>query len=155
MNEGNYPDKVVNEAVKLLNKGENPKDVAYELREEYGYARLHEKTVARWHRKYPLGKSPKTLPPRVVDEIREVVKDLGQEEFLSAEGAKAAIQAQGAAPSFGRWVTVVPDDSWSWWPVETVRRCPTCRCLNLTEARQCQKCDAVLYDQAAVSSSCS
>ena len=80
MNEGNYPDKVINKAIDRINEGNHPKDVAYELREEYGYARLHEKTVARWHRKYPLGKSPKTLPPRVVDEIREVVRDLGQEE---------------------------------------------------------------------------
>jgi hypothetical protein len=68
-----------------------------------------------------------------------------KQEFLSAERAKAAIQAQGAVPSFRKWVTVVPDDSWRWWPVETVRGCPTCRCLNLTEARQCQKCDAVLF----------
>ncbi len=80
MNGGNYPDKVVNEAVKLLNKGENPKDVVDVLRLKYGYERLHEKTVARWHRKYPLGKSPKTLPTRVVDGIREVVRDLGQAE---------------------------------------------------------------------------
>ena len=145
MNEGRYPDEVVEEAIKLMNEGANSRDVADVLRLDNGYERLHAKTVARWYKKYPLGKSPKTLPPRVVDEIREVVKDLGQEEFLSAEGAKAAIQAQGAAPSFGRWVTVVPDDSWSWWPVETVRRCPTCQCLNLTEARQCQRCDAVLF----------
>ena len=146
MNNGNYPDEVINKAIKRINKGNNPKDVADELREEYGYEGLHEKTVKRWHRRWPTGKSPESLPPRVVEEIREVVQGLGQEEFLSAERAKAAIQAQGTAPSFGRWVTVVPDDSWRWWPVETVRGCPTCRCLNLTEARQCQKCDAVLFD---------
>ena len=69
-----------------------------------------------------------------------------KQEFLSAERSKAAIQAQVVAPSFGKWVTVVPDDSWRWWPVETVRGCPACQCLNLTEARQCQKCDAVLFD---------
>ena len=80
MNEGNYPDKVVNEAVELLNKGENPKDVADVLRLKYHYEGLHAKTVARWHRQYPLGKSPKILPPRVVDEIRDVVRDLDQEE---------------------------------------------------------------------------
>ena len=146
MNEGSYPDIVVDEAIELMQGGANPRDVADWLRLDKGYTRLHWKTVARWYKKYPLGKSPKTLPTRVVDGIREVVRDLGQAEFLSAEGAKAALQAQGAAPSFGRWVTVVPDDSWRWWPVETVRGCPTCRCLNLTEARQCQKCDAVLFD---------
>ena len=146
MNEGRYPDEVVEEAIKLMNEGANPRDVADWLREEYGYERLHPKTVASWHRKYPLGKSPTTLPPKVVDEIREVVRDFGQDDFLSAKRDKAAIQAQGATPSFGRWATVVPDDSWRWWPVETVRRCPTCQCLNLTEARQCQECDAVLFD---------
>jgi hypothetical protein len=80
MNEGRYPDKVVNEAVELVNEGETPKDVADVLHLKYGYAGLHAKTVANWHRKYPLGKSPKTLPPRVVDEIRQVVRDLGQRE---------------------------------------------------------------------------
>ena len=80
MNGGSYPDDVVDEAVELQNKGENPKDVADVLRRKYRYDGLHEKTVANWHRKYPLGKSPKTLPPRVVDEIRQVVRDLGQRE---------------------------------------------------------------------------
>ena len=69
-----------------------------------------------------------------------------KQEFLSAERSKAAIQAQVVTPSFGKWVTVVPDDSWRWWPVETVRGCPACQCLYPTEARQCQKCDAVLFD---------
>ena len=80
MNEGRYPDEVVNEAINRLNEGKHPKDVTDELREEYGYERLHPKTVASWHRKYPLGKSPKTLPPKVVCEIRDVVRDLDQEE---------------------------------------------------------------------------
>ena len=80
MNGGSYPDDVVDEAVELVNEGENPKDVADVLRLKYGYAGLHAKTVANWHRKYPLGKSPKTLPPRVVDEIRQVVQGLDQEE---------------------------------------------------------------------------
>ena len=80
MNEGNYPDKVINKAIDRINEGNHPKDVADELREEYGYERLHEKTVARWHRKYPVGKSPKSLPPGFVDKMREVVQDLGQEE---------------------------------------------------------------------------
>ena len=68
------------EAVDLVIEGENPKDVADVLRRKYRYDGLHAKTVANWHRKYPLGKSPKTLPPRVVDEIREVVQGLDQEE---------------------------------------------------------------------------
>ena len=80
MNEGRYPDEVVEEAIKLMTEGANSRDVADVLRLDNGYERLHAKTVARWHRKYPLGKSPKTLPPRVVDEIREVVRDLGQAE---------------------------------------------------------------------------
>ena len=80
MNEGRYPDEVVNEAINRLNEGKHPKDVTDELREEYGYERLHPKTVASWGRKYPLGKSPKTLPPKVVREIRDGVRDLDQEE---------------------------------------------------------------------------
>ena len=80
MNEGNYPDEVINKAIALINEDTDPKDVVYELCGEYGYAGLHAKTVASWQRKYPLGKSPTTLPPRVVDEIREVVRDLDQKE---------------------------------------------------------------------------
>ena len=80
MNNGNYPDEVINKAIKRINEGNNPKDVADELREEYGYEGLHEKTVKRWHRRWPTGKSPESLPPRVVEEIREVVQGLDQEE---------------------------------------------------------------------------
>ena len=80
MNEGRYPDEVVNEAINRLNEGKHPKDVTDELREEYGYEKLHPKTLASWHRKYPLGKSPKSLPPRLVEEIHEAVQDLGQED---------------------------------------------------------------------------
>ena len=80
MNEGSYPDIVVDEAIELMQGGANPRDVADGLRLDKGYTRLHWKTVARWYKKYPLGKSPKTLPPRVVDEIREVVRDLDQAE---------------------------------------------------------------------------
>ena len=79
MNEGRYPDEVVEEAIKLMNEGANSRDVADVLRLDNGYERLHAKTVARWYKKYPLGKSPKTLPPRVVDEIREVVQDVVQD----------------------------------------------------------------------------
>ena len=80
MNGGRYPDDVVDEAVELVNEGENPKDVADVLRLKYGYEGLHAKTVARWHRKYPLGKSRELIPPVFVDKIRDVVQDLGQEE---------------------------------------------------------------------------
>ena len=80
MNEGRYPDEVVEEAIKLMNEGANSRDVADVLRLDNGYERLHTKTVARWYKKYPLGKSPKTLPPKVVREIRDVVRDLDQEE---------------------------------------------------------------------------
>ena len=80
MNEGRYPDEVVNEAINRLNEGKHPKDVTDELREEYGYEGLHAKTVARWHRKYPLGKSRELIPPVFVDKIRDVVQDFGQEE---------------------------------------------------------------------------
>ena len=48
MNEGNYPDDVIDKAIELMDEGANPRDVADELREEYGYERLHAKTVARW-----------------------------------------------------------------------------------------------------------
>ena len=80
MNEGNYPDKVINKAIDRINEGNHPKDVTDELRQEYGYERLHPKTVVSWHRKYPVGKSPKTLPPGFVDKMREVVQGLDQEE---------------------------------------------------------------------------
>ena len=107
MNEGNYPDEVINKAIKLMNEGGNPKDVADELRHEYGYEGLHAKTVARWHRKYPLGKSPKTLPPKVVDEIREVVQGLDQEErkrpcvghVFFKDSVKEVFSVTTAAPS--------------------------------------------------------
>ena len=107
MNEGNYPDKVVNEAVKLLNKGENPKDVADVLRLKYHYEGLHAKTVARWHRKYPVGKSPKSLPPGFVDKMREVVQGLDQEErkrpcmghVFFKDSVKEVFSVTTAAPS--------------------------------------------------------
>ena len=107
MNGGNYPDIVVNEAVKLINKGGNPKDVADVLCRKYRYDGLHAKTVANWHRKYPLGKSPKTLPPRVVDEIRQVVQGLDQEErkrpcvghVFFKDSVKEVFSVTTAAPS--------------------------------------------------------
>ena len=107
MNGGRYPDDVVDEAVELVNEGENPKDVADVLRLKYGYAGWHAKTVANWHRKYPLGKSPKTLPPRVVDEIRQVVQGLDQEErkrpcvghVFFKDSVKEVFSVTTAAPS--------------------------------------------------------
>jgi len=80
MNEGNYPDEVINKAIDRINEGNHPKDVTDELRQEYGYERLHPKTVVSWHRKYPVGKSPKTLPTGFVDKMREVVQGLDQED---------------------------------------------------------------------------
>ena len=80
MNGGRYTGEVINKAIKRINKGKQPKDVTDELREEYGYEKLHPKTLASWHRKYPLGESPKSLPPRLVEEIHEAVQDLGQED---------------------------------------------------------------------------
>ena len=58
---------------------------------------------------------------------------------------------QEPSPSFGRWVTIVPDDSWKWWRADTVKRCAAYRCLNLKTSKQCQKCDAVFtsYQSAA------
>ena len=56
MNEGRYPDHVVNDAIQKLNQGINSRDVADELREKFGYERLHWKTLKRWHEKYPMGK---------------------------------------------------------------------------------------------------
>ena len=107
MNNGNYPDEVINKAIDLINEDTDPKDVVDELRGEYGYERLHAKTVARWHRKYPLGKSPKTLPPRVVDEIRQVVQGLDQEErkrpcvghIFFKDSVKEVFSVTTAAPS--------------------------------------------------------
>ena len=54
-------------------------------------------------------------------------------------------------PSFGRWVAIVPDDSWKWWRADTAKRCAACRCLKLKTSKQCQKCDAVFtsYQSAA------
>ena len=107
MNEGRYPDEVVEEAIKLMNEGANSRDVADVLRLDKGYDRLHAKTVARWYKKYPLGKSPKTLPPRVVDEIREVVRDLDQSEskrpcaehVFFKDSVKEVFSVTTAAPS--------------------------------------------------------
>lgn len=75
MNEGRYPDKVINEAIKLLNKGMDPKDVADELREKCGYEKLHPKTLVRWRKKYPMGKASPVLPPQVTKEIREIAAE--------------------------------------------------------------------------------
>ena len=84
MNEGSYPDILVDEVIELMQGGANPRDVADWLRLDKGYTRLHWKTVARWYKKYPLGKSPELFPPVVVDKIQkvvqDVVQDLGQEE---------------------------------------------------------------------------
>ena len=84
MNEGSYPDILVDEVIELMQGGANPRDVADWLRLDKGYTRLHWKTVARWYKKYPLGKSPELIPPVFVDKIRDVVQDvvqdLGQEE---------------------------------------------------------------------------
>ena len=60
MNGGRYPDNVVNEAVERINEGADSKDVADELREKYGYERLHSKTLKRWHKKFPMGKPPES-----------------------------------------------------------------------------------------------
>lgn len=79
MNSGTYPNPVINEAVKRMNQGANPKDVADELREKYQYDKLHWKTVGRWYRKYPLGKEPKSLPPQIKEEIRRLVRGHGSE----------------------------------------------------------------------------
>ena len=107
MNEGTYPEEVINKAIDRINEGNHPKDVADELREEYGYERLHEKTVARWHRKYPVGKSPKSLPPGFVDKMREVVQGLDQEErkrpcvghVFFKDSVKEVFSVTTAAPS--------------------------------------------------------
>ena len=107
MNEGNYPDEVIDKAIELMDEGANPRDVADVLRSDNGYERLHPKTVVSWHRKYPLGKSPKTLPPRVVDEIRQVVQGLDQEErkrpcvghVFFKDSVKEVFSVTTAAPS--------------------------------------------------------
>lgn len=75
MNSGRYPDIVVNEAVKRIREGAHPKDVADELREKYGFEKLHWKTVKRWCEKYPMGKQPKSWPPKFKDGVRELVKE--------------------------------------------------------------------------------
>ena len=107
MNEGRYPDEVIDKAINQINEGKHPKDVADELREDYGYEGLHEKTVARWHRKYPVGKSPKSLPPGFVDKMREVVQGLDQEErkrpcvghVFFKDSVKVVFSVTAAAPS--------------------------------------------------------
>ena len=81
MNQGRYPDKVINEAVTLV-KRMDPKDAADTLREKYGYETLHPKTVARWARKYPLGKNNPLLPSKVAEEIRDVARGEAQEAMI-------------------------------------------------------------------------
>lgn len=78
MNEGRYPDRVINEAIRLVKKGTHPKDAADELREKYSYAKLHPKTVTNWCRKFPLGKTTPLLPPKVDAAIRDIARDEAQ-----------------------------------------------------------------------------
>lgn len=76
MNEGRYPDEVINFAVARMNDGSDPKDVADEINETYRYdpGRPSPKSLVRWHEKYPMGKQPKSLPPGFKDEVRELVR---------------------------------------------------------------------------------
>ena len=80
MNLGSYPDRVVDEAIRAMEKGRNPKDVADELRLKYGYDGLHWKTVKRWHVKYPAGKQPQSLPFQFKDEVLELVRAVTSQE---------------------------------------------------------------------------
>ena len=77
MNDGRYPNDVVNEGIRLVGEGGHPRDVADELRGKYGYdkGRPHWKTVQRWCLQYPMGKQPKSLPPRFKEELKELVQE--------------------------------------------------------------------------------
>ncbi len=88
MNGGRYPDSCVNEAVERINQGADPRDVADELREEYGYETLHWKTLKRWQKKYPMGKQPKSLPPGLKEEVQELVREYTSQERLGDSGRK-------------------------------------------------------------------
>ena len=81
MNLGRYPDKVINEAVGRLGKGANPRDVADQLREKYGYEKLHWKTVGRWYEKYPMGKDAKSLPRKFKEEVYELGKEAASKQW--------------------------------------------------------------------------
>ncbi len=74
MNRGRYTDKVIDEAVALVKKGTDPKDVADILRGRYDYEKLHPKTVARWARKYPFGKVRSSLSKHTQEQIGEVAR---------------------------------------------------------------------------------
>ena len=107
MNEGRYPDHVVNEAVKRIREGGEPKDVADELREKYGYEKLVAKTVKRWYERYPWGKQPKSLPP----ELEELVQETILRERLPAG-------TQPCAPGkheFGNYHGYSAHPYWSHW----------------------------------------
>ena len=95
MHEGRYPDEVVNEAINRLNEGKHPKDVTDELREEYGYERLHPKTVASWGRKYPLGKSPKTLPRKA-----ELEASVAAQKDMEAQAAAVPVKVRSFMEDF-------------------------------------------------------
>ena len=81
-------------------------------------------------------------------EIQDMIcKEFGRETLdrstIYRRRHKKHVRDEEVAPSFGRWVNVTPDDSWRWWPSDTVRRCPECQCLNLRTASICQKCGIV------------
>ena len=76
MNEGRYPDEVINYGVARLNKGGDPKDVADEINEKYRYStgRPSPESLRRWHKAFPMGKEPKSLPPGFMGEVAGLVE---------------------------------------------------------------------------------
>ena len=99
MNEGRYPLDVVNEAIDRVREGVDPKDVADEIRLKYGYEKLHAKSVARWHRKWPMGKLPKSLPAAFREDVRQLIREETSMTQVSVETIAVAKLAAGAAES--------------------------------------------------------
>ncbi len=112
MNQGRYSDKVINEAITLV-KRMDPKDAADALREKYGYETLHPKTVARWARKYPLGKNNPLLPSKVAEEIRDVARG---ETQVAIDGMSIVNEAEV------RDIAKAEAHCSSVWPIPATRR---------------------------------
>ncbi len=82
LNNGRYPDKVINEAVALLRGGTARRDVIDILREKYAYENLNRRTLDRWYSTYPLGKGPqgKGLESRLRDLARQEAQRIDTEK---------------------------------------------------------------------------
>ena len=86
MNNGVYPDNVVNEAITLSRKGVAPKDIADILKEKHRLGGPHAKTVEQWIFKYPDGKASNAQSGLKVDFTIEGFRVLDSADAILGEG---------------------------------------------------------------------